>query len=598
MPQTFVLPKQVGIIGGEVAPASVMRFYQTGTSTPQNVYTDAALSNAVTSVTADSAGVFAKVYLNPSASANYRVTLENSAGTVTWTEDDISKNPLTQASVGETLFPRTAAEIAAGVTPTNYAYDPYTTPRYGALGDATTDDAAAIQREIDSCQQAGAVLDLWGTTATGYKINTALEITSKIKILGHGHGKCGIIANGVNAFNLAAGLNQVQLEGFRINSATRHTVTPNTLKAINIQGTTASACNWHNYRDLFIDGFETPIQAAGLRASEFHNITTVFGKHGIISDQQTVNNRVISCLLTGTGSGSYGVKAGDGSAASEGWIISNSIIYGFSRGVWGYGCNNSQVIDNIIDFFSEYGVLLQSGAAIAATNWIIKANYMAASGTASTGVRCLSSFASSNNRGNTISENGILVYSGSTLSYGVLIDGTEEYYNRIVDNSLKATTYDCRITSGTSHLIDGNSFLGGGFSATTRNRFGANFGTILTDPNVFMKRDPYTVVRKIITYAASMTPDLNEGNHFDITATNSTNFTLALPTNYVNNEHFTITIRNTSGGALGTATWTTGYKLGTWTQPATGFARSITFSYNPATTYFEEVSRTTADVPN
>lgn len=91
MPQTFVLPKQVAIISGEVAPLSVLRFYETGTSTPQNVYTDAALSNAVTSVPADAAGVFAKIYLNPNASENYRVTLENSAGVISYTEDDISR---------------------------------------------------------------------------------------------------------------------------------------------------------------------------------------------------------------------------------------------------------------------------------------------------------------------------------------------------------------------------------------------------------------------------------------------------------------------------------------------------------------------------
>ena len=224
---------------------------------------------------------------------------------------------------------------------------------------------------------------------------------------------------------------------------------------------------------------------------------------------------------------------------------------------------------------------------------------MAASGTASSGVRCLSSYASSNNRGNTISENGILVYSGSTLSYGILIDGTQEYYNRIVDNSLKATTYDCRITSGTTHLVEGNSFLGGGFSATTRNMFGTNFGTVLADPNVFLKRYAYTAVRQTVTYSASMTPDLAEANHFTIIATNATAFTVNLPTNYgTSSEQFTFTIRNTSGGALGVATWTTGYKMSAWTQPATGFARSITFAYNPATTYFEEVSRTTADVPN
>jgi lysophospholipase L1-like esterase len=39
---------------------------------------------------------------------------------------------------------QTAAEIAAGVTPTNYAYAPYDVRRYGAKGDGSTNDTAAF----------------------------------------------------------------------------------------------------------------------------------------------------------------------------------------------------------------------------------------------------------------------------------------------------------------------------------------------------------------------------------------------------------------------------------------------------------------------
>ena len=187
MPQTFVLPKQVGFIGGAVAPASVLRFYQTGTSTPQNVYTDAALTAAVTSITADSAGVFAKVYLNPSASANYRITLENSLGVVSYTEDDIAKNPLTQASVGETLFPRTTAESAASVTPSNYAYQPGDLRRYGATIDGTTDDSTAFQRAIDVSEAGGGPVLV---PAGSIKISSGLVIdTDGVEIIGAARGK-------------------------------------------------------------------------------------------------------------------------------------------------------------------------------------------------------------------------------------------------------------------------------------------------------------------------------------------------------------------------------------------------------------------------
>lgn len=44
---------------------------------------------------------------------------------------------------------RTAAEIAAGVTPTNFAYEPGDVRRYGAVGDGAVDDTSAIQSALN-----------------------------------------------------------------------------------------------------------------------------------------------------------------------------------------------------------------------------------------------------------------------------------------------------------------------------------------------------------------------------------------------------------------------------------------------------------------
>jgi len=102
--------------------------------------------------------------------------------------------------------------------------------------------------------------------------------------------------------------------------------------------------------------------------------------------------------------------------------------------------------------------------------------------------------------------------------------------------------------------------------------------------------------RQAIPYSASMAVD-NTYQSFTITATNGTAFTVTNPLYPTyDGETITFTIRNASGGALGTATWGTLYKLATWTQPANGFSRSITFLCDG--TNFIELSRTTADVPN
>lgn len=99
-----------------------------------------------------------------------------------------------------------------------------------------------------------------------------------------------------------------------------------------------------------------------------------------------------------------------------------------------------------------------------------------------------------------------------------------------------------------------------------------------------------------LTYGTTVTPNAGAGNLCVVTATNNTAFAVAAPTNPRAGQLLTLTIRNTSGGALGAATFNAVYKMAAWTQPGNGNSRSITFVYNG--TNWVEVSRTAADVPN
>lgn len=71
---------------------------------------------------------------------------------------------LTQANVGAALYPQTAAEIMAGVTPANYGYPPLYARRYGVKFDGVTDDAPAWNSAI---QVALATASEFGTLYTG-----------------------------------------------------------------------------------------------------------------------------------------------------------------------------------------------------------------------------------------------------------------------------------------------------------------------------------------------------------------------------------------------------------------------------------------------
>jgi hypothetical protein len=114
----------------------------------------------------------------------------------------------------------------------------------------------------------------------------------------------------------------------------------------------------------------------------------------------------------------------------------------------------------------------------------------------------------------------------------------------------------------------------------------------------YAKNGPIVSGRQAITYSASMTPDATKGNWHIITATDGNAFTINAPTvRYINDgQRITITLINTSGGALGIATWNVIYVMTAWTSPATGKSRSIDFAYNAGVGNWVEVGRTAADV--
>jgi hypothetical protein len=105
-----------------------------------------------------------------------------------------------------------------------------------------------------------------------------------------------------------------------------------------------------------------------------------------------------------------------------------------------------------------------------------------------------------------------------------------------------------------------------------------------------------SVRRVVVAYSASITIDASTGNEFDITANNGTAFTINAPTNQTDGQRITITIRNTSGGALGVITWNAVFKMSAWTSPATANSRSIDFRTD--STNWVQVGQTGVDVPN
>jgi hypothetical protein len=101
---------------------------------------------------------------------------------------------------------------------------------------------------------------------------------------------------------------------------------------------------------------------------------------------------------------------------------------------------------------------------------------------------------------------------------------------------------------------------------------------------------------RTLTYGTTVATNAASGNYFTLTVTDGVAFTISPPTNATAGQILTYTIKNTSGGAVGTITWDTIFKKAAFTTPATANQRSITFVYDG--TNWIELYKTAADVGN
>jgi hypothetical protein len=140
----YIPPRQTPVnSSGRPYAGALAYFYVAGTTTDRPVYTSSALNVTHTQpVVANSAGLFPAIYLDPQYT--YRCILKTSAGVTLRDDDDIPGSAITSAQVGQALYPRTSAEITAGVTPTYYHYEPGDVRRYGADPEGANDSTTAF----------------------------------------------------------------------------------------------------------------------------------------------------------------------------------------------------------------------------------------------------------------------------------------------------------------------------------------------------------------------------------------------------------------------------------------------------------------------
>lgn len=222
MPQTFVLPRQRELDeDANPMAGALLYFYRTNTTTPQAVYSDAALTILHSHpVVADASGSWPKVYLDSAAGFNYRVRIATAAGVQIYQEDDIDRFTVTQTEIAAALYPQTAAEQAAGVSVVNALYPPGNVLRYGTnTTPGTTDMTVAIQAAHNQGAQSSGVRPYLPTGS--YLITTAIN-PCVLGMYGDGAKFSKIICNACNAFTIPSNAGwdrpQVVFELFGIDS--------------------------------------------------------------------------------------------------------------------------------------------------------------------------------------------------------------------------------------------------------------------------------------------------------------------------------------------------------------------------------------------
>jgi hypothetical protein len=212
--QLFQLPRPTAISNNLTLVAGAkVRFFLTGTNTPTDTYEDSDRTTPHTNpVVADAAGRLPAVYLDPTI--QYRVTFTDAADVEIYPAiDPVNDQVLSQSVIGLLLYPRTTAEIAAGVTPANYFLVEGHVERYSTWVNSSTDFTTAFQNVAAVARnKPGLVIQFtpgrtYATTALGGATLFNLQGARGVTVFGNGAK--------ISAGNVNSGI----LEVFDINGA-------------------------------------------------------------------------------------------------------------------------------------------------------------------------------------------------------------------------------------------------------------------------------------------------------------------------------------------------------------------------------------------
>lgn len=626
----FYYPKMVRVQSSGVPYASAkLYFYDTGTVNQKTVYTDEARSIPFTQpVQADSAGQFAPIFIDPTAV--YKTTLNTSADVLIETLDPAYDGALSQSQIGAILYPRTAAEISAGVTPTNYFYPEMHAFRYmttAQIADVTArsltlDVRAAVQNAISVAQISGGTVycprgsylirRVAGLDAQFNGIvvpfTNVFGYAGHIKLIGDGHSTVFYAGdntmtvvrwsdtNGVGVFaidgNGKTAVSGISLIGSNtaavglveyINHNNFYIEVRNCTEGAELECPSGGQCYYNTFHEAVWQDNTRHVRlrdhavAKGANANTF-KMRMIGGNCGADIDGADTNNFAFASF-EGIASGvsplavPTAVRTNSvGSLGGAGTADTNLIGCRFEGNTRDLDCGNRRmtILGGTCGSQASGGVFGAVVGAATPDNWIggDKVYQLRELLIGGAGADSL------------LIDNRLAAYNATNPQIGTSANASGafplENDGSIVVQARQQVASGIQLATGAASL-QGLDILGDG-SITAR--AGSRF------------------VPRIIAqaYSASMTIDSSLGNLAEITANNGTAFTINAPTNPKTGQKLTVVIFNTSGGALGAVTWNAIFKLSAWTQPANGNNRAITFYYGG--TAWRQINQTGVDVPN
>jgi hypothetical protein len=460
----FVNPKYKATdLSNAPVPGAFLTFYATGTSTKQKIYSDAALSIELTNpVKADANGQFVAIYLDDTQPA-YKVVAQ-----IPDPLDPTVPGPIAQLGTADpvsrfqpllVVYPRTLAEIAAGITPTNFATSAGQPliegdiRRYGALTSAADNSAAINAALLVSANGGNAAFIPAGT----WPYTSTLNATDNCSM--YGAGASSVLApNGCDGIDFPAWAPAAPavrvFRGFAI-------IGTSTGAKSGISCTVAPSAAWGiNFSNIGIQNFSAAIYANGFRICNWTGIFGVNNYYGVYLLGQNTNNRFTGCsflrgTVTGTG-GAWGLSIqASGGLSPQGQQFMGCYFYDYDIGVncvFGFETqiDNCDISNCTVTGVSITGVL---GGFWLTNSWVETANSAATTG-------CVVNALGAYNYGDIhINSNHLNCDTGNVGSTGLHIPANAQQWVTANDNEFNGWQYG--ITAGASNFVaQWNRFTG------------------------------------------------------------------------------------------------------------------------------------------